>query len=80
MFTGYVSKKGDPKTVALIYSFWFATPFGSSLKPSQNGVLQIAVLTDTPEDARGGVLCDGRGELRLVQHLVPTCGGTVYLG
>ncbi|CAJ1449510.1 unnamed protein product, partial [Effrenium voratum] len=24
----------------------------------------IAVLTDTPEDARGGVLCDGRGEVR----------------
>ena len=23
---------------------------------------QIAVLTDTPEDARGGVLCDARGE------------------
>ncbi|CAJ1407712.1 unnamed protein product [Effrenium voratum] len=26
--------------------------------------LEIAVLTDTPEDARGGVLCDGRGEVR----------------
>lgn len=25
---------------------------------------QIAVLTDTPEDARGGVLCDARGEAK----------------
>ncbi|CAE7500633.1 NMA111 [Symbiodinium pilosum] len=28
--------------------------------------LEIVVLTDTPEDARGGVLCDSRGEVRAI--------------
>ena len=33
---------------------------------------QIAVLTDTPEDARGGVLCDARGEPSItVAHFLP---------
>lgn len=49
-------------------SYLFTQPFQESRDQNLKILCQIAVLSDTPEDARGGVLCDAREEPRTRSH------------